>query len=67
MLPEMPRVAVSIGAGKIKQSPVLRRGSAKLNAVPPEAYLRDVLTRIADRRINRIAELLPWNVSLTQS
>lgn len=37
-------------------------GSAKLNGHNPEAFLRDVLTRIADYPINRIAELLPWNL-----
>lgn len=35
--------------------------TAKLNGLDPEAYLRDVITRIADHKISRIDELLPWN------
>jgi hypothetical protein len=34
--------------------------SAKLNGIDPQAWLTEVLSRIADHKITRIAELLPW-------
>lgn len=36
-------------------------GTAKLNDIDPQAWLADVLARIADIPQNRLHELLPWN------
>jgi hypothetical protein len=35
-------------------------GTAKLNGVDPQAWLADVLARIADHPAHQLADLLPW-------
>lgn len=35
--------------------------TCKLNAIDPQAYMTHVLGKIADHKINRIDDLLPWN------
>lgn len=37
--------------------------SVRINGIGPQAYLRYVLTHIADHPVNRIGELLPGNVA----
>jgi hypothetical protein len=43
-------------------SPYTVLESAKLNRLDPQAWLRDVIDRMAKSHpINRLGELLPWN------
>ena len=41
-------------------------GTAKLSAVDPQAWLADVLRRIADHPASRLHELLPWHWKLSK-
>ena len=56
--------AGSDGGGESAAAMYSLIGTAKLNGLGPESYLRNVLSRIADHPINRIEELLPWNVAV---
>ncbi len=53
--------AGSEGGGKAMAIAFTLIETAKLNTVDPQAWLTWVLERIADHKINRIDELLPWN------
>jgi hypothetical protein len=37
--------------------------TAKLNGVDPQAWLADVLARIAEQPVSRLADFLPWSWS----
>ncbi len=37
--------------------------TAKLNGVDPQAWLTDILSRIADHKITKLDELMPWHYS----
>ncbi|NJQ86938.1 IS66 family transposase, partial [Escherichia coli] len=40
-------------------------GTCRLNGIDPEAYLRHILSVLPEWLSNRVDELLPWNVVLT--
>ena len=52
--------AGSEGGGKAAAIAYTLIETAKLNGVDPQAWLTDTLGRIADHKINRIDDLLPW-------
>jgi transposase len=35
--------------------------TAKMNDIDPQAWLTDVLARIAEHPVHRLDDLLPWN------
>jgi hypothetical protein len=35
--------------------------TANLNGIDPEGWLHHLLTHIADNRVNRVADVLPWH------
>ena len=55
--------AGSDGGGESAAAIYTLIGTAKLNGLNPESYLRNVLSRISDHPINRIGKLLPWNLA----
>ena len=55
----------SEGGGKAAAIAYTLIETAKLNGVDPQAWLTDILSRIADHKITRIDELLPWRYAQT--
>ncbi len=51
----------SEGGGKAAAIAYTLIETAKLNRVDPQAWLTDVLGRIADHKITRLDELMPWS------
>jgi len=57
----------SEGGGKAAAIAYTLIETAKLNNVDPQAWLTWVLDQIADHKITRIDELLPWHYAATEA
>lgn len=57
----------SEGGGKAAAIAYTLIETAKLNGIDPQAWLSDILGRIADHKINKIDQLLPWNWAANQT
>ena len=57
--------AGSEGGGKAMAIAYTLIETAKMNGVDPQSWLTDVLGRIADHKITRLDELLPWRYAAT--
>jgi len=55
----------SQGGGKSAAIAYTLIQTAKLNGVDPQAWLTDVLSRIADHKITQLDELFPWRYAQT--
>lgn len=55
----------SEGGGKSAAIAYTLIETAKLNGINPQAWLTDILGRIADHKITRLDELLPWRYAAT--
>ena len=64
--------ATGLGTGVYPITSVVRAqytliATAKLNDLNPQAWLADVLARIADHPVSHLHELLPWHWKATQN
>jgi transposase len=57
----------SEGGGKAAAIAYTLIETAKLNGIDPQAWLTDILGRIAEHKINKIDELLPWTWAATRA
>ena len=56
------RDAVAANGGTITSEPMeIPGGEYAMNGIDPQAWLADVIARIADLPVSRLPELLPWN------